>query len=483
MPILKIYKKNYNRVLTQPFPIVRFAPSPTGFLHLGNARIALFNWVFSQKNTGIFILRIDDTDQERSEFTYIQALKKDLRWLGLNWDICFSQSSREQFYAPYIHQLKHSGHLYPCCETPQELEAQREELRLLHRSPVFNKETRKVDATRAIHWRFSLKKCKVSWKDGIQGMCEYDTSHISDPIVIRENGSLSYLLTSVLDDQDPKHPVTHIIRGLDHYVNTAIQYQMFEALGTSCPVFIHLPLLQHESGEKFSKRTQGQGIQDWRSAGALPESLSEVLLNLSCEHPLFTQNLKKRIEHFSWDMYSKASEVRLSPETVWKASNAYFSIMSWKEVQARIDFTCIYLTEAHWKCIAQNIYSFLDVQSWDRVFDPQWHSALGEVEAVCNDLLKDKVYLEAVFFQWGNALKNASHDFEEGFWKELWHNWTTSLHRTLSIRRSVICSTLRWIITGRTKGPPMVDVLRLLGNKSIEHRLKALSVHNIIQQL
>ncbi|PPE04264.1 glutamate--tRNA ligase [Holospora curviuscula] len=452
-------------------PRVRFAPSPTGFLHLGNARIALFNWIFARKYGGSFILRIDDTDQERSETRYVEALKKDLRWLEIEWDICFSQSERRAFYLPYIEQLKSTGHLYPCCETPQELDVQRAQLRSHHHAPIFNKETRRIDPTRPMHWRFSLKKCKISWNDGVQGICQYDTSHISDPVVIREDGSLSYLLTSVLDDQDPQHPVTHVIRGVDHYVNTAIQSQIFEALGKSSPIFMHLPLLQHKTGEKFSKRTQGQGVQDWRAAGALPKSLSQVLLNLSCNDPMLSNTLRERISDFSWDSYSKASEVRLDPEAIWNASNYYFSIMSWEELQIYfVDFPCKYLKEAHWRCISSNVCSFLDIQAWDRVFDPQWSSRYWETEEPFGNLLRNPQYVEAIFFQWKNNL-DKTHGVDEVYWKKLWKNLTQTLTQQFDLKLSLVCSTIRWMITGKKNGPPMVTLFALLGKQCIENRL------------
>ncbi|ETZ04919.1 glutamate--tRNA ligase 1 [Holospora undulata HU1] len=457
-------------------PIVRFAPSPTGFLHLGNARIALFNWVFARKHGGTFILRIDDTDKERSKPFYTESLKKDLQWLGIDWDVSFSQSDREEFYTPYIESLKHNGYLYPCCETAQELEAQRASLRLNHHAPVFDKEKRRIDNTRPKHWRFSLRKEKIFWNDALQGECHYDTSHISDPIVIREDRSLSYLLTSVLDDQDPQYPITHVIRGMDHYVNTAIQCQIFEALKKECPTFIHLPLLQQHTGEKFSKREKGSGIQDWRAAGIFPESICQVLLNLSCENSELTKTFEERVSNFSWDSYSKASQVRFDLETIWSASNHYFSALSWESLQPYLlDFPCKNLTKAHWQCIAPNIYSFLDIQAWDKVFGPHWHAKQGNTENSWENLLQNPLYLEAALFQWNQVFNPIASAQQEICWKELWKNWTKLLAQQFSVKSFEVCNSLRWILTGKAKGPPMIQIFPLIGGLCIEHRLKSFS--------
>ncbi|WP_162147081.1 glutamate--tRNA ligase [Holospora obtusa] len=456
------------------YPKVRFAPSPTGFLHLGNVRIALFNWMFARKYEGIFILRIDDTDKARCNHFYVESLKKDLKWLGIDWDICFAQSDRGEFYAPYIDELKRIGRLYPCCETAEELEAQREKLRLNHQAPVFDRQTRLIDYTRTKHWRFALKKEKTFWQDQLQGECYYDTHHVSDPVVIREDGSLSYLLTSVLDDQDPQHSITHVIRGIDHYVNTAIQCQMFEALKKTCPVFAHLPLLQQETGEKFSKRTKGNSVRDWRSEGVFPESICQVLLNLSCENIELIKTFKERVYDFSWKTYAKAAEIRLNLETIWSASNRYFSQISWEDLQYYLsDFPCKNLKKMHWECIAKNVYSFFDIQAWDQIFDTEWYTCQENTENFFSDLLKNSEYLDAVYFQWEASLIKIKTSSTEMSWSGLWKDWTKSLSQKFSLKYFEVCGSLRWIITGKLKGPPMVEILSLLEKQSLEYRLKS----------
>ena len=248
---------------------VRFAPSPTGYLHVGNARVALVNWLFARHMQGKFILRIDDTDRARSKPEYDEAIREDLRWLGLTWDDLQRQSDRDARYFAAMETLKAVGRLYPAYETPEELDTART-MRLARKlPPVYGRAALDLtDADRAKleaegrkpHWRFKLEDAKVAWTDLAHGPAGFETKHLSDPVLVREDGALLYTLTSVVDDIDMA--VTHVIRGDDHMTNTAVQIQLFEALGGKVPTFAHLPLMTGAKGEGLSKAEKIAALEE-----------------------------------------------------------------------------------------------------------------------------------------------------------------------------------------------------------------------------
>lgn len=444
---------------------VRFAPSPTGFLHLGNARIALFNWLFARAFEGTFILRIDDTDQERSQGAYVQALKEDLTWLGMDWDVSFAQSDRLAFYTPYIEQLKVLGRVYPCYETAEELEANRLALKAAHCAPIFDRHHRIIDTSRPVHWRFALEHRIEAWDDLLQGPCQYDTRHVSDPIVIREDGTLSYLLTSVLDDQDPNQPVSHIIRGLDHYVNTAIQRQMFQALERPLPIFAHLPLIQHITGEKFSKRTGGHAIRDWRSEGVLPIDICQVLIDLSRSQTHLHHRLCDFISEFSWDQYAKTAEVRLDPESIKNVCAKHLAMMSWEEVRI-YTHDVDHVTDDVWNVIRENVHNIQEISMWNEILDPTWKLA-SFTESL--ELLSNPEFLAASYEAWEVCETEDKQVF--GTDTERWKGWSQTLIQRFQVKPPIVYKALRWLLTGKLQGPAMPNILALLTAPQVSKRL------------
>ena len=226
--------------------LTRFAPSPTGNLHIGNARSALLNWIFAKKNNGDFILRIDDTDIERSKDSYIELIKKDLQWLNLSWSKTFKQSERKKIYNKRIEELKNNGRLYPCFESQEELLLKRKSLLSSGKPPIYDRSSLKLSEKEKEnylakgtkpHWRFFINEKKIYWNDLIRGEVSFESENLSDPILIREDGSLLYHLPSVIDDISEN--ITHIIRGEDHISNTAFHIQIFEALKSNSPTFGH----------------------------------------------------------------------------------------------------------------------------------------------------------------------------------------------------------------------------------------------------
>jgi glutamyl-tRNA synthetase len=264
--------------------IVRFAPSPTGLLHVGNARTAMLNWLFARKHHGKFFLRIDDTDTERSKPEYEAAILEDLAWLGMTHDIFARQIERADAHARAAEALKASGHLYPAYETADELDRRRKRQIAAHKPPVYDRAALKLTAEdraklegegRKAHWRFKLSQSKVKWHDLMRGDVEIDTAHLSDPVLIREDGRFLYTLPSVVDDIDFK--ITHIIRGEDHVTNTAAQIEIFAALGAAIPHFAHFPLLIGSGGEALSKRIGSLSLREIRDNGIEPLALDSYL--------------------------------------------------------------------------------------------------------------------------------------------------------------------------------------------------------------
>ena len=240
---------------------VRFAPSPTGNLHVGNLRTALVNYLFARREGGHFMLRIDDTDTERSTPEFEASIRADLEWMGMGWDSEDRQSARLDRYDAALKQLADAGRAYPCYETPEELALKRKAQLSAGRPPVYDRAALKLTdeqkaeheaAGRRPHWRFLLNDAEVSWTDMVRGDVSYHMSSLSDPVLMREDGRVIYTMASVVDDID--HGITHIIRGEDHVTNSAAQIQLFEALGAAAPAMGHVALLAGSDGEGLSKR-------------------------------------------------------------------------------------------------------------------------------------------------------------------------------------------------------------------------------------
>src|SRR6201996_2874973 len=266
---------------------VRFAPSPTGLLHAGNARTALLNWLFARKVGGRFILRIDDTDQARSTKEFEEAIYRDLAWLGLNHDITDRQLGRLKIYSTAFYRLQVAGRMYPCYETEAELERQRELLKMRKLPPIYERGALKLTAEqiaayeaegRAPHWRFKLSRQKVAWRDLVRGPVEIDTATMSDPVLVREDGAFLYTLPSVADDIDMA--ISHVVRGEDHVTNTAAQIEIFQALGAAVPEFAHFPLLVGAGGEALSKRLGSLSLESRRAGGTEPMAVPSYLAKI-----------------------------------------------------------------------------------------------------------------------------------------------------------------------------------------------------------
>ncbi len=272
-------------------PIVRFAPSPTGRIHIGNARTALLNWLFARRGAGRFILRFDDTDLARSRAEYAEAVECDLAWLGIRPDLFYRQSERIPLYDSAAERLRDLGRLYPCYETAEELDRRRKRQQALGRPPIYDRAALRLTAEeraaleaqgRRPHWRFRLESEIVRWNDLVRGESHIDCASLSDPVLQREDGSYLYTFTSVVDDVDLG--VTHVIRGEDHVTNTAVQIQIFEALAGRAPIFGHHNLLTDASGDGLSKRTGALSIATLRESGV--EALAVLVGSAESVRPI-----------------------------------------------------------------------------------------------------------------------------------------------------------------------------------------------------
>jgi glutamyl-tRNA synthetase, bacterial family len=295
--------------------LVRFAPSPTGLLHVGNARVALINWLFAKAHGGYFLLRFDDTDRERSRPEYVDGINEDLLWLGLAWDKKAFQSRRLDRYAAAAETLKAGGRLYACYETPEELEYKRKRLLARRQPPVYDRaglrltpaERRKAEAEgRKPHWRFKLEHHTVRWDDVVRGDSHVECASLSDPVLIRADGTFLYTLPSVVDDID--FAVSHVLRGEDHVTNSAPQIQMFQALGAAAPAFGHLPLMTDISGAGLSKRLGSLSLRDLRGQDIDPMAVNSLLAKLGTSDAIEARaSLEQLIDEFDIGHFGRAT--------------------------------------------------------------------------------------------------------------------------------------------------------------------------------
>ena len=293
--------------------ICRFAPSPTGFLHVGNIRVAILNFLFCQKFGGKFILRFDDTDNKRVKEEYRQTILDDFKWLGISYDDFFKQSDNLVKYKKAKEQLIANGRLYECFESEEEIKMQRKMQVASGQRPIYNRAALNLTAEqkqnfknqgRKPYYRFLLEDKTVSWEDELKGKVTFEGRSFSDPVLIRENGVPTYTFCSVVDDIE--HNISHIMRGEDHITNTAIQIQIFQALGGNEPKFIHFPLIKHNAG-KISKRIGGFDIKSLREEGFEPLAIINLLSQIGTSENIAYHDISKIIQKFDFKNFGKAA--------------------------------------------------------------------------------------------------------------------------------------------------------------------------------
>jgi glutamyl-tRNA synthetase len=446
---------------------VRFAPSPTGLIHIGNARTALFNWLFAQKRGGRFILRFDDTDTARSTRAFADQIEIDLAWLGIEPDTVARQSERFALYDAAVESLKAAGLLYPCYETQEELERRRR-IRLQRRlPPVYGREALKLtDAEKAAfeaegrkpHWRFLLpnfednpfspRRTEIRWDDVIRGTETVDLASLSDPVLVREDGSYLYTLPSVVDDIELG--VTHVIRGDDHITNTGAQIALFRALGSEPPAFGHHNLLTAVSGEGLSKRTGALSIKSLREDGIEPMAVASlaVLIGTS-EAVTATPDMAALTSEFDIASSSR-SAAKFDPAELLVLNRALLREMPFEAARERLAAFDIdgEKAEAFWLAVRGNVERMSDAAEWWEIVEkrPSQPPDLSE---------EDKAFVREAF-----DLLPA-----EPWNRETWKQWTDAVKERSGRRGRALFAPLRLALTGVPSGPELADLLPLLGRE------------------
>ena len=436
-------------------PVVRFAPSPTGLLHVGNIRAALFNWLFARRHEGKFILRLDDTDRVRSKPEFEAAIERDLGWLGLVWDTRERQSDRLAHYDTARDALIASGRLYPCYETPEELEFKRRRLLAQGRPPVYDRAALRLDdAARKVlegegrrpHWRFKLAAEQVHWADLVRGARHVDEASQSDPVLVRADGSYLYSFTSVVDDIGLG--ITHVIRGEDHVTNTGAQIQMFEALGGSVPVFAHLPLLVDAAGGGFSKRTGSLSIGELRERGIEPLAIAGLLARLGTADPVEpVTSLDALIATVDFARVGRAA-ARFSEEELAHLSARTLHAMPHAAVRERFPDD---LGEAFWLAVRGNLTRLADTAIWTDV-----------VRGPIAPRIEEPAFLADA----AKALPS------EPWTDTTWKAWTSALSAASGRKGRALFHPLRLALTAQDNGPEMARLLPLIGRARARARLE-----------
>ncbi|MFN8972654.1 MAG: glutamate--tRNA ligase [Alphaproteobacteria bacterium] len=434
--------------------LVRFAPSPTGWLHVGNLRTALVNYLFAKHHGGQFMLRIDDTDRERSRDEYEAGIIEDLAWMGMVVDLHSKQSERFERYDLAKEKLKADGRLYPCYETPEELDVKRKMLVGRGLPPIYDRAALSVTAAqkaqyeregRRPHWRFKMNHAPISWDDLIRGPVTFDGAKISDPVLIREDGVALFTLSTSVDDGEM--PITHILRGEDHVSNTAVQVQVMEALGHKLPRFGHMALLKMKEG-KISKREGGGDIRSLREGGVFPLVLASYLAKIGTSDAIeLAGSMDELVQQFGIEKLGRAM-ANYDPEELARLNQKYLHHMSYAEAKSGLDAA---IDEAFWFKIRGNLHTLTEAKDWWQMLHQPITPRIDDAgfTAQAATLLPGGEWGEASWDQFVNAVKDATG--RKG--KELF-------------------MPLRLALTGMEHGPEMKTVFALLGRARAEKRLK-----------
>jgi glutamyl-tRNA synthetase len=431
--------------------VVRFAPSPTGLLHVGNARTALLNWLFAKKMGGRFLLRIDDTDAARSTKAFEEAIYRDLGWLGLTHDATDRQINRLTIYSAAFYRLQASGRVYPAFETESELERQRSLQAARKLPPIYNRASldeanrKKWEAEgRKPHWRFLLSRSKVNWTDMVRGPVEIDTATMSDPVLVREDGAFLYTLPSVADDVDMA--ISHVVRGEDHVTNTAAQIEIFQALGATVPKFAHFPLLVGAGGEALSKRLGSLSLESLRDGGIEPMAAASYLAKIGTSDPVEPRlTLGELAGEFDFAKIGRAP-AHFVPEELSALNARLLHITPYSAVAARVPEG-----EAFWDTIRPNLAKLSDVAEMKRLIS-------GPVTPVVED---------------AGLVAKAAHLLPPEPWDEnTWTVWTKALAGETGARGRGLFHPLRLALTGQEHGPELKKLLPLIGRDRVLARLE-----------
>jgi glutamyl-tRNA synthetase len=465
-------------------PVLRFAPSPSGRIHIGNARTALLNWCIAKKTGGRFILRFDDTDKERSRQEFTDAIVADLAWLGIDPDLTVRQSDRVALYDAAAERLRSAGRLYACYETEDELDRRRKRQMARGLPPVYDRAALKLTGAekagleaggRRPHWRFLLEHRNVAWEDGVRGPCHVETASLSDPVLIRADGGYLYTLPSVVDDIELG--VTEVIRGEDHVTNTAVQIELFEALGATAPSFAHHNLLTTASGEGLSKRSGALSIGSLRERGLEPMAVASLaVLTGTAEAVRPIASLPDLAALVDLSRISRAParfdpaeievlNARLLHETPFEMVEARLHRMGIEAGEARMGIEAgearmgieagearmgIEAGEAFWNAVRGNVTRLADAASW-------WHVVHDAIDPVITDPAITERAAELLPPEpWNDAT---------------WQVWTDAVKAATGAKGKGLFMPLRLALTGLDHGPELKALLPLIGRERASARL------------
>lgn len=438
--------------------VTRFAPSPTGLLHVGNIRTALLNALFVRRNGGRFVLRVDDTDAERSEERFVEAIRADLDWLGLPPDEEVRQSQRFDRYEDRFRALVDAGRIYPAYETAQELDLKRKILRGRGLPPVYDRAALTLtDADRVRleaegvrpHWRFKLDRdSAIFWDDLIRGPQSFDPATMSDPVVRRADGSWLYMLPSAIDDVELG--ITHVVRGEDHVSNTALQLQMFAAMQAAPPAFAHAALLTGSEG-KLSKRLGSLGVDHFREAGIEPQAVLALLARIGTSQPVepFT-DLAPLAAAFDFAHFGRAP-ARFDEAELAQLNARIVHQLDFDAVATRLPAD---MDRAGWEAVRPNLTTVAEAGDW-------WAVVTGPVTVVAAS--EDRAFLA-----------DAARTLTQIEWSaDPWRALTGALKAATGRSGKALFLPLRRALTGRDHGPDMAALLPLIGREEAIRRLSA----------
>ena len=432
----------------------RFAPSPTGLLHIGNARSAVLNWAYIKSKGGEFVLRIDDTDKERSKKEYEDSIKKDLLWLGITWDKTFNQSDRENIYKKKIQELKDNKRIYPCFESTEELSLKKKSQLTSGKPPIYDRSSLKLTdeeinkllkSGKKPHWRFKLNDTIIQWNDIVKGNVSFESKYLSDPVLIREDGSLLYHLPSVIDDIEEN--ITNIIRGEDHITNTAFHIQIFEALNSKIPSFGHHTFLTDNQGKGFGKRLGSLSIKKMKEDGFENITILNYLLSIGT-----SINLTKEIavdfliKNFNIKNLSSSSP-KFSIDVLKLLNRDILQKFSFLDVKHKFDDLEIKDVDKNfWFFVKNNIEFFHECLEWREII---FSSSTYFSED--SDLLKEAAILLP----------------DDPFNIDTWDVWISLIKNKTGLKGKNLFMPLRKALTGKEKGPELKYLLPLLTKEKI----------------
>lgn len=435
--------------------MLRFAPSPTGFLHIGNLRVAILNYLYAQSKNIDFFLRIDDTDTERSEEKYTKSIISDLDWLGIKYSMVIKQSDRKEKYKDTFNLLKKKSLIYPCFETSEELSFKRRLLLKQGKTPIYDRASLRLKKSEISsllssgiepHWRLKLNNESVSWQDEVHGEIIFKNLSISDPVVFRSDNLPLFTITSVVDDADLN--VSNILRGDDHITNTAAQIQLFKMLDSKVPNFGHFPLVKSKTGESLSKRMKSNSIVDIRNnitAVVLINYLSKIGSSKSIDE---INEINELVSTFSMKIFSKSS-IMYDYNELERLNSKFIKNLEYEKVQEYKD--CEY-DKNFWEIIKSNIDNLNEAEDWFKVLSTPLY---------IDEKIKLTPSLKQLIF------KHVPNKIDE----EAWSEWTKKILEKYDIKPKELYTKLRILLTGKKFGPSMNKLLTLLSKDEIIKRI------------